>query len=154
RSDPDRYVEAMQYASVARQLLNYHAGLAGVSSNRLVELLGIRDAMMADNLEYMVSRERDRGRVFAFAHNSHLKCGRAEWKLGPQLLAWWPAGSHMRETLGRRYVVIGSAVGASEAHGVGPPESGTLEARLAAGSESCVFVPTQRGEGLPAAELA
>src|SRR5262249_9023769 len=55
RSDESRYLEAMQYASVARQLLNYRAALARTSSKRLVELLGIRDAMMADNLAYMVS---------------------------------------------------------------------------------------------------
>jgi erythromycin esterase-like protein len=154
KSDADRYAEAMQYASVARQLLNYHAGLAGTSSNRLVELLGIRDAMMADNLAYMVARERGRGRVFTFAHNSHLKCGRAEWQLGPQLLAWWPAGSHVREMFGSRYAVIGSAVGVSESQGIGPPEAGTLETRLAAVSAPSAFIATHKGEELPAAEVA
>src|SRR5262249_55482276 len=49
KSDESRYLEAAHYASVARQLLNYHAALARTSGERLVELLGIRDAMMADN---------------------------------------------------------------------------------------------------------
>jgi len=62
KSDESRYLEAVQYASVARK-----------SGERFVELLGIRDALMADNLAYMVSRERSRGKVLAFAHNSHLQ---------------------------------------------------------------------------------
>ena len=81
-----RYLEAAHYASAARQLLNYHAGLARASNNRIAELLGIRDLMMADNLAYMLDRERVRaseggsnkpGKVLTFAHNSHLKCGQA-----------------------------------------------------------------------------
>ena len=76
KSDESSYLEAVQYASVARQLLNYHAALARQSSKRAVTLLGIRDALMADNLAYMVSRERGRGKVFAFAHNSHLQRGK------------------------------------------------------------------------------
>ena len=62
KSDESSYLEAVQYASVARQLLNYHAALARQSSKRVVTLLGIRDALMADNLAYMVSRERSRGK--------------------------------------------------------------------------------------------
>src|SRR6266851_1727820 len=69
KSDQNRYVEAMQYASVARQLLNYHAALAQTSDKRLIRLLGIRDALMAENMAYIVSRERDRGKVLVFAHN-------------------------------------------------------------------------------------
>src|SRR5262249_46702003 len=126
-----------------------HAALARTSSKRLVELLGIRDAMMADNLAYMVSRERGRGKVLAFAHNSHLKCGKAQWQLGPDLLVWWPAGSHLHEMLGPRYAVIGSAVGVSEANGIGPPEAGTLEARLIAAPGPARFITTHKGQALP-----
>src|SRR5207253_3676350 len=107
-----------------------HAALARASGKRLVELLGIRDLMMADNLAYMVSRERGRGKLLAFAHNSHLKRGIAKWQLGPTALVWWPAGAHLDPMLGPRYAVIGSAVGVSDANGIGPPEASTLEARL------------------------
>lgn len=62
-SDQSRYLEALQFASEARQLLNYHAELARQSEKRMSRLLGIRDAIMADNLAYMVSCERDRGKV-------------------------------------------------------------------------------------------
>lgn len=151
----DLFSEAAHHAHAARLLLGYHAALARASSRRLAELLGIRDLMMAENLAYIVSRERGRGKVLAFAHNSHLKRGQAQWQLGAELLAWWPAGAHLAATLGTRYAVIGSAVGVSDANGIAAPEAGTLEARLtAAGPEPAVFIPTHGGRGLPAAEIA
>ena len=86
--------------------------------------------MMADNLAYVVARERGRGKVLAFAHNSHLQRRKAEWQLGTDLLTWWPAGAHLDEIFGPSYAVIGTAVGVSDANGIGQPEAGTLEARL------------------------
>jgi erythromycin esterase len=154
KSDESRYLEAMQYASVARQLLYYHAGLARQSSKRVVELLGMRDAMMADNLAYMVSRERHRGKVFVFAHNSHLQRGKSQWQLGADLLIWWPAGAHLNEKFGPRYAVIGSAVGISDPNGIGRPETGTLEARLTPLPGPARFIPTYKGQGFPASAIA
>jgi erythromycin esterase len=154
KSNERRYLEAERYATVARQLLNYHAALARSSSKRLVELLGIRDLMMADNLAYMVSRERGRGRVLAFAHNNHLQRGKAHWQLGTDVMTWWPAGSHLDQMFGQRYVVIGTAVGVSGANGIGQPEAGTLEARLTAGPGPERFIPTHLGLGLPTSAIA
>jgi erythromycin esterase-like protein len=157
KSNISRYLEAVQYATLARQLLNYHAVLArtsGKPGERIVEGLGIRDLIMADNLVYMVSRERGRGKVLAFAHNSHLKRGKAEWQLGTDLLIWWPAGAHLNEMFGQRYAVFGSAVGVSDANGIGQPESGTLEARLTAGPGPARFIPTHKGQRLAASAIA
>jgi erythromycin esterase-like protein len=158
KSDPDRYLEALQAAVVARQLLNYHAELARASSDRTARLLGIRDAMMADNLAYMVARECGRGKVLAFAHNNHLQRGQTQWQThwqqGPDLLIWWPAGAHLHALFGARYAVIGSAVGVSEANGIGRPKAGTLEARLTAAPGPARFIPTHQGQGLPASEIA
>jgi erythromycin esterase len=151
----DRYLEAAHYASAARQLLTYHAAVATAgSTERIVRLLGMRDAMMADNLAYVLARERARGKVLAFAHNSHLRRGKAEWQLGPHALAWWTAGAHLDTVLGPRYAVIGSAVGVSDANGIGAPGAGTLEARLTAAPGPARFIPTHRGRGLPAEEVA
>jgi erythromycin esterase-like protein len=152
-SDKDQYLQAEHHARAARHLLNYHAAVARPSDRRLVDLLGIRDLTMADNLAYIVERERRYGRVLAFAHNSHLKRGPAEWQLGPQLLRWWPAGSHLVEMLDSRYVVIGTGLGASEDNGVGEPETGTLEARLIGAPGPGRFVPTHLGQGLSAQEI-
>ncbi len=154
KSDEKRYLEAMQYASVARQLLNYHAASARKSGEWISGLLGIRDAMMADILAYMVSHERGRGKVLAFAHNSHLKRGMAKWQFGNDLYKWWPAGSHLNEMLGSRYAVIGSAVGVSDANGIGQPEADTLEARLTAVPGPVRFIPTHKGQGLPTQAIA
>jgi erythromycin esterase-like protein len=154
KSDKNHYLEAVQYATMARQLLNYHAISARESADRLVRLLGIRDAMMADNLEYIVSKEHGRGKVLAFAHNSHLQRGKAHMQLGPYALTWWPSGAHLSEMFGSRYVVIGSAVGVSDANGIGRPEAGTLEALLTSLPGPVRLIPTHKGQGLPASEIA
>lgn len=154
KSNEDRYLEALQFAVEARQLLNYHAVLAQQSDKRLIKLLGIRDALMADNLAYIVSRERRRGGVFVFAHNSHLQRSKAHWQLGENALAWWPVGAHLHELFGTRYAVVGSAIGVSNANGIGQPEAGTLEARLTAASGPGRFIPTHRGERLPSLATA
>lgn len=154
RSDRDRHAEAVHYATIARQLLAYHAGVARESPDRVAWLLGLRDAAMADNLAYIKRRERGRGKVFVFAHNSHLKCGKTEWQLGPTLNVWWAAGAHLSAMFGARYAVIGSALGVSEANGIGQPEAGTLEARLTAVPGPVRFIPTHKGQGLPVDEIA
>jgi erythromycin esterase-like protein len=146
-------LEALQHASLARQLLNYHAGLARASDERVAELLGIRDVMMADMLAQIVARERGRGNVLAFAHNRHVQRGIALWQLGPKLNAWWPAGAHLDQIFGARYAVIGSGLGVSEANGIGQPEPGTLEALLIGLPDPALFIPTHKGYGLPASEI-
>lgn len=168
KSDEDRYREAVHFAEMARMLLNYHAALAHVSETgmsepgvseqrrRIVQCLGLRDAMMADNLTYAAAREQGReggGRVLAFAHNSHLKLGKAEWQLGSLALAWWPAGAHLSQVLGSRYAVIGTAVGVSAANGIGQPEKGTLEARLLSIPGPVRLIATKRGHGLADSEM-
>jgi erythromycin esterase-like protein len=119
-----------------------------------MELLGIRDAMMADNLVYTVARERNRGKVLVFAQNRHLQRGKVQWQLGSHLNTWWPAGSHLNEMFGTRYVIIGSGVGVSEANGIDQPEPGTLEALLTSLPEPGLIIPTHKGQGLPASEIA
>ncbi len=154
KSNERRYLETLQYAGVARQLLNYHAALARDSSDRVVRLLGMRAALMADNLAYIVARERGQGKVLVFAHNSHLQRGTAALQLGSDVYTWWPVGAHLHEMLGSRYAVIGSAVGESLANGIGQPESGTLERRFTALPGPMRVLPTHRGQGLPASAIA
>ena len=154
KSDESRYLEAVHYAVVARQLLHFHAALAQTSEKRQERLLNIRDAMMAENLAYIVSREQGRGNVLVFAHNNHLKRGKVQWQWGNETVSWWPVGSHLHEMFGRRYVVIGSAVGSSPANGIGQPEAGTLEAQFTSAPGPVRFIPTYQGQGLPASEIA
>ncbi len=150
----DTYLEAVRYAELARQLLTYHAAVARPSPRRIAHLLGLRDAMMADNLVHILARERDRGRVLVFAHNSHLKRGGAAWQLRADLLEWWPAGAHLGAMLGSCYAVIGVGVGTSEMHGIGTPEPQTLERLLTDKLGPGRFIPTHQGKMLDNAEIA
>ncbi len=154
KSDESSYLEAVHYAVMARQLLNYHAASAQPSDKRQARLLGIRAAMMAENLAYIVSREQGRGNVLVFAHNSHLKRGKVQWQWGDETVGWWPVGSHLHEMFGRRYAVIGSALGESPANGIGRPEAGTLEARFISTPGPVRLIPTHQGQGLPTEEIA
>ena len=93
------------------------------------------DALMADNLAYIVGRELaggDGGRCWRSRTTSTCSGDRPSGRSARTLCTWWPAGSHMNEMFGPRYAVIGSAVGVSADNGLGPPEPGTLEARLTA----------------------
>jgi erythromycin esterase-like protein len=154
------YYRARQHAVVARGLLNYHAAIAGRSG--LGTQLGIRDAIMADNLKFIGERERSRGKVFVFAHNSHLQKGRIEaweaWRkaLNAEPFGWWSAGAHLRYALGPKYAAVGTAVGVSEENGIAAPEPESLEARLSAAptvSDGGLFIPTHHGSGLPFDEI-
>jgi erythromycin esterase-like protein len=131
----EEFAEALQFARLARKMLAYHAGIARASATRIADLLGLRDVMMAEAIEYIAEMEKRRGgRVLVFAHNSHLKTGQMRWELGwttgPSSVEWWAAGAHLQETMGARYAVIGVGVGTSEAHGLSAPEAGTIEARM------------------------
>jgi erythromycin esterase-like protein len=146
RGGEERYLKAVMFASLARQLLTYHAGVANTSDDRIARLLGIRDAMMADILHYICEREQGRGKILVYAHNSHLKYGISEWILGTNHLTWWPAGSHLKSRLDIRYAVIGSGIGSSGTHGIGEPQPGTLEAELATGAGPVTMIFTEQGK--------
>jgi erythromycin esterase len=104
QGDADRYTEAVYHARLTRKLLNAHAALA--RPDAYSEMLGIRDLIMADNLEYIVTSERGRGKVLVFAASGHLKkSGRMQWLLAEHegaVKEWWPAGTQLRCTLGSR----------------------------------------------------
>lgn len=152
QTDRESFVEALQHGKVARGLLNFHASMA--RSTGYAERLNIRDRLQADNLAYAVARERRRGKVLAFAHNSHLKRGKAEWQLGVETVTWWTAGSQLHEMFGDRYAVIGTGIGVSEENGIHEPEAGTLEARLISTPGPIRIIPAYQGEGIPKSEIA
>jgi erythromycin esterase-like protein len=151
-SDPLAYADALHHAELGRKLLDAHAALARPGA--YATMLGIRDLIMADNLQHVVARERGRGKVLVFAASGHLKRGTVQWHLPPgdDIKEWWPAGAQLTQAMGPRYAVVGMALGVSEPNGVAPPEAGTLEATLAAPGGS-MFLPTHRGKGVPAPEV-
>lgn len=153
KSSREQYQEALHYAESARQLMNYHAVLAERSTKRVAKCLGIRDAMMADNLRFIIQQEAQRGKVLAFGHSMHLKKTGAEWQLGPTLLKWWPAGSHLNSLLGTQYAVIGSGVLNSEENGIGSPELGSFESYLTASKGPARLLSLDQKGGLPSDEI-
>lgn len=150
-SSREFYAQALHDVTVVRQLLNFYMALA--RDTGYTAGLSVRDAMMADNLVYILACEQERGRVMAFAHNAHLQRGKVELAMGSQVCQWWPAGAHVHEMLGARYAVIGSALSVSEVNGIGEPEAGSLEAKLSAFPGPVRFIPTHQGQGLPGAEM-
>lgn len=153
KSDVLGYTEAVHHAELARKLLDAHAALA--TPGAYARMLGVRDLIMAENLQYFVELERGRGRVLVFAATGHLKRGKAQWSLPPglEVKEWWPAGSQLAHMLGSRYAVIGQALGVSGENGIARPEPGTLEARLGDIGRA-LFIPTHLGRGISAAEIA
>lgn len=119
---------ALHHAVLGRLLLNFFSALARGSD--WAASLAVRDAIMAENLRHILHGLR--GRLLVHAHNQHLLRGQAVWQVGPAPLTWWSAGAHLHATIGERYAVIGTALGASEENGIAPPEPGTLETRLTA----------------------
>jgi erythromycin esterase len=149
---PLAYADGLHHAELGQKLLDAHAALARPGA--YATMLGIRDLIMADNLEHVVACERGRGKVLVFAASGHLKRGTVQWRLPPgdDVKEWWPAGSQLTYALGAGYAVLGMALGVSEANGIAPPEEGTIEARLVAAGGS-MLIPTHRGKGLPTREI-
>jgi hypothetical protein len=117
-------------------------------------MLGVRDLIMADNLQHILACERGRGKVLVFAASGHLQRTTVQWHLPPgdDVKEWWPAGAQLTQAIGPRYATIGMALGVSEPNGIAAPEPGTLEAALATRG-GCLFLPTYRGSQLPAPEV-
>ncbi len=149
----ERLLEAMHHAAEARQLLNYHAVLSKAASDRQGRLLGIRDAMMADNVSYIAAQEQPRGKVLLFAHNTHLQRSKVEWQFGDEQVHWWPVGAHLDVLFGTGYAVIASAVGTSPENGIAQAEADTLEALLTDTEVPVTLLPTHRGRGIAAEAL-
>lgn len=147
-------LEAMHHAAEARQLLTYHAVLAKVANDRQGRLLGIRDAMMADNLSYIAALEQSRGKVLIFAHNAHLQRSKVQWQFGDEQVDWWPVGAHLDVLFGAHYRVIASAVGTSPDNGIAEPEAQTLEVLLTDKAKTpLTLIPTHRGRDIPTEAL-
>jgi erythromycin esterase-like protein len=155
KSSDEEYLGALELALSARATLAWHA----VAHRSLAGASGIRDVAMSDLISTFVGRERRRGswrgRVLLFAHNGHLQRGALTLPYQGEQLTYWPLGSQLDEIFGRRYVVIGGAVGASDStNGVRPAEPGSLEERLTALAGPQVFIPTFRGRRIDPTDLA
>ncbi|MEV8347459.1 erythromycin esterase family protein [Streptomyces niveus] len=125
-------------ARTATGLLAYHAALARTDrQERMESCMGIRDAMMAANLDALATREHDRGHgpVLVFTHNEHLR------RNASRNVRWSPAGAHLSRGLGPDYVAVATAIGSAPHRGIGEPPANTVEGLLAATVSAPRLVP-------------
>lgn len=135
----DEWWRASWRARAAVGLLRYHAGLADTSDTRLLRLVGLRDAIMADNLKDIMAREEQRGPTLVFTHNSHLQKDASSMQLGPHALEWWSAGAIAGAQLGDRYAFVATSLGTSARLDVDVPAPDTLEGILSGVAGSRTF---------------
>ncbi|UBU10400.1 erythromycin esterase family protein [Nonomuraea gerenzanensis] len=121
-----QWERAHLYARTATGLLRYHAIMADPAPARVVRMLGLRDAMMAGNLEAVAQH----GPALVFAHNRHLQREVSRWQLADLDLRWWSAGAIAAARLGTGYAFLASVLGAVRHHGLGDPDPGTIEGVL------------------------
>lgn len=134
RAQPS-FWEAELHARTALGLLRYHANMARPDAgrkvpDRLPTMLSLRDLMMADNLQAIAERERERGATLVFAHNLHLQRAVSGMTMAGQRLEWWSAGAHVSAKLDSDYAFIAAGLGISEALGVDEPVPSSIEGRL------------------------
>ncbi|MCG5220173.1 erythromycin esterase family protein [Streptosporangium soli] len=133
----DDWWRACLHGRTALGLLRYHVSMADTSEMRLLRLMSLRDAMMAENLNAIVDGQARRGPTLVFAHNRHLQKARSQWRLPPgwgslqgRVLEWWSAGAIVNTRLGDQYAFVASALGAARHQGLDTPQADTLEGIL------------------------
>ncbi|MCX5205104.1 erythromycin esterase family protein [Streptomyces sp. NBC_00237] len=140
---------AYTQARTARGLLRYHAAMASTVPDRIAVMLGIRDAMMAENLLALAAAQRSPSLVFA--HNTHLQRTRCGMNfLGEQ--RWWGAGALVAASaIGDRYAFVAADSTPEAAAACAPswadpsdaaqPDGETFQQALADASPARAFFP-------------
>lgn len=129
-SSPNGWYRADVHGRAALGLLRYHAQAAQPDppAVRISRLLGVRDALIAENLLAVHAHEHGRGSTLVFAHNGHLQRHPTTWHQPDMDLQWWGAGAILAPRL--RYAFVAGSLGASAALGLPTPATGTFEAAL------------------------
>ncbi|SOB78907.1 Erythromycin esterase [Streptomyces sp. 1331.2] len=125
--------EARTRLTAGTGLLRYHAQAAirGLDpSTRLSGLLGVRDALMAQNLLDIRDVEARRGPTLVCSHNQHLRLTPSAWAQGELDCGWSSAGRIVGALLGERYAFVVGSLGRSAAIGLAEPAPDTYEAAL------------------------
>jgi erythromycin esterase-like protein len=136
RADSDEgYERALLCARTGRGLLRYHAAMASGAPDRMARMLGLRDAMMADNL---LAVARTGAPCLVGAHNSHLQRDRSTLRFAGTEEHWWSAGAVAASLLGDGYRVIGTE---SDAVVTGAP---SFQAAMARATVDRALFPAER----------
>jgi erythromycin esterase-like protein len=145
---PEGWRSAFVQATTAVALLRYHAEAAAPlpQEERVARLVGVRDALMAENLLAIRSAEAHRGPTLVFAHNRHLQRQPSTMTMAGMDLSWFSAGAIIGSLLGDRYAVIAGSLGASPALGIEAPAPSTYEGKLQQKTRLPRYVPTSEVE--------
>jgi erythromycin esterase-like protein len=132
--------------TAALGLLRYHAQAAhpAPQAARTSRLLGVRDAVMAQNLLDIRRAEEQRGATLVFAHNRHLQRHPSTWQLAGMDLEWSGAGSIVAPLLGDGYAVVVGSLGASAALSLAAPAPDTFEGALQQEAQGCTLFDAAR----------
>ena len=146
---PAAWRRARLHATAALDLLRYHAVAAdpAPAAERTSRMLGVRDAVMAQNLLDIRAHEHRRGPTLVFAHNRHLQRHPSRWLLADMDLEWSSAGAIVSALLGDRYAVVIGSVGASAGLGLQAPPADTFEGKLSAATGQGPLFPADRLPG-------
>ncbi|PYC64767.1 erythromycin esterase [Micromonospora arborensis] len=129
---PEGWQAAFVHATSAVALLRYHAAAAAplAQEERFARLVGVRDALMAENLLAIRAIEAHRGPTLVFAHNTHLQRHPSTMTMAGTEVSWAGAGAIIAALLNEQYAVVIGSLGASPALGIGAPAPSTYEGRL------------------------
>jgi erythromycin esterase len=97
--------------TVSQRQVDYH----GENARFLSTAQDLRDRAQADNIEWVVKRERPAGRILLFAHRYHMSAApvTTTWSSGegPVRVRQEPAGTYLRRRYGNRLVTLGNLIG-------------------------------------------
>ncbi|MEV1319114.1 DUF6194 family protein [Micromonospora arborensis] len=129
---PEGWQAAFVHATSAVAVLRYHAAAAAplAQEERFARLVGVRDALMAENLLAIRATEAHRGPTLVFAHNAHLQRHQSTMTMAGTEVSWAGAGAIIAALLKEQYAVVVGSLGASPALGIGAPATSTYEGRL------------------------
>ncbi len=136
---PDRD-RAQLYGRTAAGLLRYHHWMADTSPARISRLSGLRDAMMAANLQAVA----EHGPALVFTHNLHLQRNQSVMSMGEHQVRMWSAGAILDARLGDRFAFLATAFGTV---GDDVPPADTVEGMLSTLPWDTALVDTRRLTG-------
>ncbi|MEU9477920.1 erythromycin esterase family protein [Streptomyces sp. NPDC048191] len=147
----DTWFRARTHLTAGLGLLRYHkqSALPLEPGPRIAGLLGVRDALMAQNLLDIRGIEQERGGTLVFGHNLHLQRNPSAWRPGDLGADWSGAGAIVGSLLGRRYVCVVGSLGRSDTLGLEDPapdtHEGLLQSRVTTWSlQAAATVPSAR----------
>ena len=109
-------------------------------------LVNVRDAAMAENVQWVLRREGPKGKVLVFAHNAHVMNAGSRggiWSVFAEVPGMM--GQRLRAALGRKLIVVGTLAGTTDTDLPQPAALDTsLEAVLVQLGEPRVFLDLRR----------